>query len=185
MATVASLRMLQALPTELRLTLTTNAAFARCKRFVSTAAEQDQLIAQEEQRQAENDSSARAQSAFVPPRLHTFTATTKFRDMLLKSPNPIETLTQELERVADQGRVIAALQVCKEIQKRLVFGPQASRQPDIRVYKALMKAFASQGFVAECERTVDDMLEVGVGPDTGVYNLWLQVRILLYAYNAC
>lgn len=176
MSTIASFRLLQALPTELRWSLTSNAAFANYKRFVSTAAEQEALIEEQEQRHVTRAPAQRDSSAFVPPRLHAFTGSPKFREMLTHASNPLEVLMQELERVASNGRVIATLQICKEIQKRIVFDRRTPSRPDIRVYKALLQVFGSQGYVAECERTVDDMLEAGIGPDTAIYNLWLQVR---------
>ena len=176
MSTIASFRLLQALPTELRWNLTSTTTFASYKRFVSTAAEQEALIEEQAQRHVTRGPAQRDPSAFVPPRLHAFTGSPKFRDMLTHASNPLEVLMQELDRVASNGRVIATLQICKEIQKRIVFDRRTPSRPDIRVYKALLQAFGSQGYVAECERTVDDMLDVGISPDTAIYNLWLQVR---------
>ncbi|CAA2976687.1 Hypothetical predicted protein [Olea europaea subsp. europaea] len=169
MASAALLRSIQALPSELRLTLTSSATSSATRRFLTTEG------------QSSSNASTRRVGSFRPPSTHDWNQPLmKWTDLIANSPHePIEALTLELERVAATGRVNACLQLCREIQKRLYFSGNGAEiaRPDVRVYRALLRSFALTGMADECGSTIEDMIAAGVRADASCYNIWLQVSL--------
>ena len=82
--------------------------------------------------------------------------------------DPLVKTLHELQRYAENGDIISALQACARLKKDGV-------QPDLRVYGYLCKIFASRALWPEVTALCHDAVAVGLTLDINLYNWKLVV----------
>ena len=95
--------------------------------------------------------------------------------------DPLIKTLHELQRYAENGDIISALQICAQIKK-------AGVRPDLRVYAYLCTIFARKALWPEVVALCHDAVAVGLTLDVTMYNWKLAVSryspIALRAPNA-
>lgn len=105
------------------------------------------------------------------------------RPRLVYAPisTPVQRYNALINRSAERGNLVAALESAAALQRTLV---RLEQKPDSTTYEALAKAFAVHGLYREALRLLDDARAAGVEPDVGVFNQVLRVSIM-YTRESC